>query len=126
MPLLLLNFLDHVVRIFTNTGSDRWEQAFWAVFSIVLILLALASRLMALKVQDRVIRLEERLRYDRLLGSEMAEKAGNLDVRQIIALRFASDEELPGLVERTLNGEFAKPKDIKLAVKTWRGDNLRV
>ena len=126
MPLLLLNFLDHVVRIFTNVGSERWEQAFWAVFSIVLILLALVSRLMALKVQDRVIRLEERLRYHRLLGSDLAGKAENLPVEQIIALRFASDDELQGLVERTLNSEFAKPKDIKLAIKDWRGDFLRV
>ena len=125
MPLLLLNFLDHVVRIFTNTGSERWEQAFWAVFSIVLILLALSARLMAIKVQDRIIRLEERLRYHRLLGSDLAAKAEDLPVGQIIALRFASDAELSGLVERTLNGEFAKPRDIKLAIQNWRGDYLR-
>ncbi len=126
MPLLLLNFLDHVVRIFTNTGDQRLEQAFWAIFGLTLILLGLASRLMALKAQDRVIRLEERLRYHRILGSDLAAKAENLPVDQIIALRFASDEELSGLVERTLNGEFAKPKDIKQAIQNWRGDYLRV
>ena len=126
MPLLLLNFLDHVVRIFTNVGSERWEQAFWAVFSIVLILLAFSARVMALKVQDRVIRLEERLRYRDVLLADLAAKASDLPVGQIIALRFASDAELSGLVERTLTGEFAKPKDIKVAIKDWRGDYLRV
>ena len=125
MPLLLLNFFDHVVRIFTNVGSERWEQAFWAVFSIVLILLAFSARVMALKVQDRVIRLEERLRYRDVLSADLAAKASDLSVGQIIALRFASDAELGGLVERALNGEFAKPKDIKLAIKDWRGDYLR-
>ena len=126
MPLLLLNFLDHVVRIFTNVGSERWEQAFWAVFSIVLILLAFSARVMALKVQDRVIRLEERLRYRDVLLADLAAKASDLPVGQIIALRFASDAELGGLVERALNGELAKPKDIKLVIKDWRGDYLRV
>ena len=126
IPLLVLNLLDHVVRIFTSGGSERWEQAFWSVFSLVLILLALAARLMAMTVQDRVIRLEERLRYREVLPPELAAKASGLPVGQIIALRFASDAELQGLVERTLNGEFAKPKEIKLAIKNWRGDNLRV
>ncbi len=126
MPLLLINFLEHVVRIFTNAGDARWEQAFWAVFSLAIILLGLAARLMALKAQDRIIRLEERLRYHRLLASDLASRAENLPVGQIIALRFASDTELGGLVERALNGEFATPKDIKLAIKDWRGDYLRV
>lgn len=126
IPLLVLNLLDHVVRIFTSGGTERWEQAFWAVFSVVLILLALTARLMAIRVQDRVIRLEERLRYRELLSPELATKASQLQIGQIIALRFASDAELQGLVERTLNGEFAKPKEIKLAIKTWRGDYLRV
>ena len=126
MPLLLLNFLSHLVRLFMAAPeSGRKRLAFWVLLSLVLILMALASRLMALKVQDRVIRLEERLRYHRLLGSDLAAKAENLAIGQIIALRFASDAELSGLVERTLNGEFAKPKDIKLAIKDWRGDYLR-
>lgn len=126
MPLLLLNFLSHVVRLFLaepNTG--RKTLAFWVLFSIVLILMALASRLMALTVQNRVIRLEEKLRYKSILSPDLAAKAESLSLGQIIALRFASDAELPSLVERTLNGEFAAPKDIKKAVKDWRSDHLR-
>ena len=126
MPLLALNFLDHAVRIYTNTGDARWEQVFWTVFSFALILLGLASRLQALKAQDRTIRLEERLRYRELLSADLAAKASDMRIGQIIALRFASDGELAGLVERTLNGEFATTKEIKLAIKEWRGDYLRV
>ncbi|MEO6051533.1 MAG: DUF6526 family protein [Pyrinomonadaceae bacterium] len=127
VPLLILNFLDHVVRVFTTEPQmGRKEQAFWALFSFVIILLALAARLMVVKVQDRIIRLEERLRYRELLPADLAGRASDLPVSQIIALRFASDAELPELVEKTLNGEFAKPKDIKLAIKNWRGDYDRV
>ena len=81
---------------------------------------------MALKAQDRVIRLEERLRHQELLTDELLAKSAALTPGQIIALRFASDAELPGLVERTLNGEFAKNKEIKNAVKNWRADYHRV
>jgi hypothetical protein len=60
------------------------------------------------------------------LPKDLADKAVNLKTSQMIALRFASDEELSDLVQRTLNNEFATPKDIKLAIKNWRGDYLRV
>ncbi|MEP6788578.1 MAG: DUF6526 family protein [Acidobacteriota bacterium] len=126
MPLLLLNFLEHVVRSFINSGTDRVEQIFWTIFSVALVLLALAARTMALRAQDRVIRLEERLRYRDLLSPELAARASALPASQMIALRFASDGELVSLVERTLAGEFAKTKDIKMAIKDWRGDYLRV
>ena len=127
VPLLILNFLSHLVRLFMAApDSGRKTLAFWTLLSLALILLGLAARLMALKAQDRVIRLEERLRYKELLTPELAAKAFNLRVGQIIALRFASDAELAGLVERTLNGEFARAKEIKLAINDWRGDYLRV
>ncbi|HEV7698780.1 MAG TPA: DUF6526 family protein [Pyrinomonadaceae bacterium] len=127
VPLLVLNFLDHLVRIFTAASSDiRLEQIFWTIFSITLILFALAARLMALKAQDRVIRLEERLRYAGVLTPELNARCDGLSSSQIIALRFAPDSELPDLVERTLNGEFGGTKEIKQAVKEWRGDYLRV
>ena len=123
VPLLALNFLSHLVRLFM---APSWAMGFWTLLSVTLILLALASRLMALTAQDRVIRLEERLRYREVLSAELAGRFDELRIAQIIALRFASDGELEGLVERTLNGEFAKPGDIKKAMKDWRGDYLRV
>lgn len=123
VPLLALNFLSHLVRLIM---APSWAMGFWTLLSVTLILLALASRLMALTAQDRVIRLEERLRYREVLSGELAGRFDELRTGQIIALRFASDGELGGLVERTLNGEFAKPGDIKKAIKDWRGDYLRV
>ncbi len=123
VPLLALNFLSHLIRFFM---APSWALGFWTLLGVTLILLALASRLQALKAQDRVIRLEERLRYKELLSPELAKKAEQLSIGQIIALRFASDEELAGLIERTLNGEFTKTKEIKQAIKNWRGDHLRV
>jgi len=125
MPLLLLNFLDHLVRIFTNVGYERYEQVGWTVLGLTLILLALAARLMALTVQDRVIRLEEKLRYAGVLTPELNARCNSLTKGQIIALRFAPDDELTALVERTLNGEFPDTKSIKMAVKSWRADDLR-
>ena len=96
------------------------------LLAVGLILLSLAARLQALKAQDRVIRLEERLRYQAVLPSALAQEAANLKTGQMIALRFASDAELPQLVEKTLNGELQTSKEIKLAIKNWRGDYLRV
>ncbi|MFN0140485.1 MAG: DUF6526 family protein [Pyrinomonadaceae bacterium] len=126
VPLLLLNFLSHIVRLYlAEPGSGRKTLAFWTLLSVTFILMALAARLQALTVQNRVIRLEEKLRYKTVLPAELAATAEGLSLGQIIALRFASDAELPSLVERTLSGEFARPKDIKKAVKDWRADHLR-
>lgn len=123
VPIFVLNFLFQAFRFYQEPGLDR---GVWVVVCIGFILLALASRLMALKAQDRVIRLEERLRHRDLLGADLASRASVLTVGQLIALRFASDAEFETLVEKTLNGEFGTSKEIKLAVQNWRGDHLRV
>lgn len=85
----------------------------------------LTARIMAITVQNRLIRLEMRLRLKELLSGEALQRSRALSVRQLIALRFASDAELPALVERTLKGEFAKPRDIKAAITDWQADWLR-
>ena len=103
-----------------------WDRVELIILAITFILLGLAARVQALKAQDRVIRLEEQLRYKDVLSKDLAEKAEHLKTGQMIALRFASDEELPDLVQKTLNGEFKDSKEIKLAVKNWRSDFLRV
>jgi len=122
-PLLIINLIWAIVCV---VREFDWYRVQYLLLSITLVLMSLASRLQALKAQDRVIRLEERLRYSSLLSPELAAKAYELRTGQIIALRFASDEELSGLVERTVNGEFATTKEIKLAIKDWKGDYLRV
>lgn len=94
--------------------------------AIAFIILSVAARLQALKAQDRVIRLEERLRYREILSADLAEKASNFKTSQIIALRFAPDPELPELVSKVIRGELNSSKEIKIAIKNWRGDYLRV
>jgi hypothetical protein len=122
-PLLLFNLIWHIVRLYQEPSWDRAEMI---LLAITLIMLSLAARIQPLRAQDRIVRLEERIRYRELLPADLAEKAVALRTGQLIALRFASDEELASLVERVLNGELKESKEIKLAIRNWRGDYLRV
>jgi hypothetical protein len=117
--LLLVASIVQVVRDFSWWGILR-------VFGVVwLIVLQFKVRLYALKVRDRVIRLEERLRMAQLLPEPLKARIPEFTEAQLIALRFASDAELPELAQRTLD-EKLEPKAIKQAVKNWRPDYWRV
>lgn len=96
------------------------------VFAAGVILAALFARLFPLGVQDRVIRLEEHLRMERLLPDELRARARELTTDQLIGLRFASDGELGDLVRRVLDGELTDRRSIKAAVVTWRPDHQRI
>ncbi len=122
-PVLLTNVVIAVVQLVRDPGLDR---GWWLVVSVALVVLAALARLNPLKAQDRIIRLEESLRYYQLLPEELARRAASLTTAQTIALRFASDEELEGLVREVLEGRLTKPDEIKRAVKGWRADTLRV
>jgi hypothetical protein len=93
--------------------------------SIGLSILYWYARAFPITVQDRVIRLEETLRMERLLPADLKPRIGELAVGQFIALRFASDAELADLVRKVLDERIADTKAIKQLVKHWRPDHLR-
>ena len=95
------------------------------ILSVALMTLALSLRSQILRVQDRLIRLEMRLRLRENLPADLAARAAHLPLGQLIALRFASDEELPGLVRDVVDGKVVTPKDIKLKIREWQADHLR-
>lgn len=123
MPVMLINLIWSVVLFFRSPG---WNQGEWVVVSLGLVVMTSLVRINPLKAQDRIIRLEEQLRYQRLLPADLARWAEAFTLGQIVALRFASDAELPELVRRVLDHELTKPDEIKRAIKHWRADTLRV
>lgn len=124
-PVLLINLIVAIVVLIRRWPHHIWIHAWLLVMAIALFLLAGIARSYPVRVQDRVIRLEENLRYQRLLPPELLAATQSLTLGQIIALRFASDAELPALVQRTLS-ENLPPKTIKQSIGKWRADNLRV
>jgi Family of unknown function (DUF6526) len=122
LPVLLLNVLNEVRRAWRNPSEG---SLFVVVVAAALFTLAYLSRTQTLTVQDRVIRLEMRLRLERILPPELQTRIQDLTHRQLVALRFASDAELPVLVREILDGKLTTGKEIKLRVKNWQGDWLR-
>jgi len=103
-----------------------FASAFLVVLAVALGGLAWAARSSALVVQDRVIRLEERLRLERLLPDDLRARIGELSLGQLVALRFASDAELPELVRQVLDEPLTSRDEIKRRIRDWRPDHLRV
>ena len=122
LPVLLLNMLNEVRRAWRYPSEG---SVFLVVVAAALFALAVLSRTQAVTVQDRVIRLEMRLRLQQILPPELRTRIQDLTHRQLVALRFASDAEMPGLVREILDGKLTTVKQIKLRVKNWQGDWLR-
>jgi hypothetical protein len=123
LPVMIINVVWSIVYFFNSPG---WNRGWAIVVSLALLLLAFIARTNALRAQDRVIRLEEQIRYQQILPDDFAQQARSLTIDQIIALRFAPDEEVEALVRGVLEGRLKKSADIKRAVNTWRADNQRV
>jgi hypothetical protein len=95
------------------------------LMAAVLAMAGLLTRVSALKAQDRVIRLEERIRMAALLNEPLKSRIGELTEPQLIAIRFCSDAELTGLVDKSLKNNLSS-KDIKKSIVNWRADTFRV
>lgn len=122
LPVFSLLLLASIVHLFIRPD----------LHSVVLVVVAIAMsavifkvRLYPIKVQDRIIRLEERLRLATLIDPALRPRIAEFTESQLIALRFASDAELPALAARALNEKLAAP-EIKKAIQQWRPDNWRV
>jgi uncharacterized membrane protein YdbT with pleckstrin-like domain len=122
LPVFAITLIATIVHLVRRPGL---YSAWLVVVVIAAIAAILEIRLYALKVQDRVIRLEERLRLASLLDASLRPRIPEFTEAQLIALRFASDAELPALAARALNEKLAA-QEIKKAIQHWRPDYWRV
>jgi uncharacterized protein DUF6526 len=123
VPVLAINVVNEMVRLWR---LPTLGTAFQVVVAAALLTLAFLSRTQPLTAQDRVIRLEMRLRLRDALPPDLQARINDLSPRQLVALRFASDAELPGLVRDVLDGRLTDGKEIKKRVRNWQADWLRV
>ena len=122
LPLGLVAIILSVIRIIHRPTI---ASTLLLILAFGFVMIAFKARGYSLRVQDRVIRLEERLRLAMLMPEAGRARIGELTESQLIALRFASDDELPGLAMRALN-EGLTSKQIKKSIESWRGDYFRV
>jgi hypothetical protein len=121
--IMMINLVWSVVRIIRHPSVDA---AVALLIAFGLLILFFYARQFALTVQDRLIRLEMRLRLAKVLPADLAQRIGELTVSQLIGLRFASDEELSELVRKVLAEGITDRTAIKRLVRNWQGDYLRV
>ena len=121
-PLLAINLF---FALYEAVTAFSWANLVAFGLAVGIILLFFLARVMALTVQDRVIRLEETLRMRALLPADLQPGIGEFTVKQLVALRFASDAELPGLARQVLDGKIEDQKAIKRMVREWRADYQR-
>jgi Family of unknown function (DUF6526) len=122
VPVLLVNFINTLRHLYMDpVRSTGWA----AVVAAALLMLAFLSRMQAITVQDRLIRLEERLRLRQLLPADLQASINGLTHRQLVAIRFASDAEVAEIVRDVVAGKITTAKEIKGRVKSWQPDYLR-
>jgi hypothetical protein len=123
IPITVINLIWTIVHVI-RAGFSAYG-VFSILFATAIVLLALFARLFANAVQDRVIRLEEQLRLERLLPADLKPRIPEFTINQLVSLRFASDNELPELARKVLNEKMNQRKAIKQLIKTWRPDYCR-
>jgi len=129
LPVFALGVILSLIHFFYHLREsdmrDNIHSFLLIVLAVALITLVLKVRFYSLKLQDRIIRLEERLRLTQLLSEPLRSRIPELTEGQLCGLRFASDAEVPKLVERALNEKLTR-KDIKKSIQNWRPDYWRV
>ena len=123
LPILLVNFVSAVVELFNGITFDA---SLHVLVAVALIIVALFARVFALKAQDRVIRLEMRLRMRELLPDDRQGRINDFTPTQMVSLRFAGDAELPELARKALDENITKTTSIKKMITDWQGDYFRV
>ena len=123
IPVLLVNVINSIRHAWQDPSQ---HLLFQVIVAVALLMTAFLARTQALAAQDRVIRLEMRLRLRGLLPPDMHAGINGLTTGQMVALRFASDGEMTELVRDVLAGKLTKQKDIKMRVKDWQADWQRV
>ena len=121
-PLFFINFC---YAAYLAVANPSVASVVGLALAVALVLLFLLSRMMVMAVQDRVIRLEERLRMRALLPADLQPHVDRFTVKQLVALRFASDAELPALARKVVDGRIEDQKAIKRMVTEWRADYQR-
>jgi hypothetical protein len=121
--LAMINLVWALFRVVKQPTGDTYAAV---VVAITLVLLFWYVRAFPVAVQDRLIRLEERLRLARLMPPDMQQRCDELTAGQLIALRFASDAELPGLANKVIDDNIAERAKIKGMIRDWRPDHMRV
>jgi Family of unknown function (DUF6526) len=122
IPVLGLNVLNEIRHVWL---APRLGTLWTLIVASALLMLGFLARTMTLTVQDRLIRLEMRLRLQQCLPGDLRARINDLTRGQLVALRFASDQELPQIVREVFEGKLATSKEIKLRVKDWQSDFLR-
>lgn len=118
--------INLVLSLMDLFSAPSLRTAVGVLTAAALIVLAFYARVFALRAQDRVIRLEMRLRMRELLPADLQPRIVEFTPRQLVAMRFASDAELPELAAKVLAGNVQDTKAIKSMIKDWQGDFLRV
>ncbi len=124
LPILALTLIGSVVNLVKSWGDHQrfYSASLIVVLAFAALLLALLSRVFALKAQDRAVRAEENLRHFAITGKLLDSR---LTIQQVIALRFAPDGEFVALAKKAAEDSTA-PDDIKRSIKEWRADTYRV
>ena len=122
-PIVLINLIWSLYKVVVDFSADR---VMGLLLSVGFLLLFYHSRQFAKTVQDRVIRLEMRLRLERILPPDLRARTNDFTLKQLIALRFASDAELPDLAKKVLNENLTDGTAVKRMIRNWQPDLLRV